>query len=78
MIIPYEMIEPEALNRLIEEFVSREGTDNGYEEALSMRVAQVLFRLKSGDMVIVFDQESQTPNILHKDVATQILSEQDV
>ncbi|WP_257295391.1 YheU family protein [Endozoicomonas sp. YOMI1] len=78
MIIPYEMIEREALNRLIEEFVSREGTDNGYEEALSTRVAQVLFRLKSGDMVIVFDQESQTPNILHKDVATQILSEQDV
>ncbi len=65
MIIPHEMIEPETLENLIEEFVSREGTDNGYDEALSTRVAQVLSRLKSGEMVIVFDQESQTSNILH-------------
>ncbi|WP_422460029.1 YheU family protein [Endozoicomonas sp. ALB115] len=77
MIIPHDMIEPETLKSLIEEFVSREGTDNGYDDALAKRVAQVLSRLKSGDMVIVFDQESQTPNILHKDVARQMLSEQD-
>lgn len=76
MIIPYEMIEPETLKSLIEEFVSREGTDNGYDDALAKRVAQVLSRLKSGDMVIVFDQESQTPNIMHKDVARR-LTEQD-
>ncbi len=77
MIIPYEMLEQETLHCLIEEFVSREGTDNGYDEALSRRVAQILSRLKSGEMVIVFDQESQTPNILHKDVAKQILKEQE-
>ena len=77
MIIPYEMIEQDTLNSLIEEFVSREGTDNGYDETLSQRVEQVFSRLKSGDMVIVFDQESQTPNILHKDVAKQVLKEQE-
>lgn len=76
MIIPYEMLEQETLTSLIQEFVSRDGTDNGYDETLARRVEQVMSCLKSGEMVIVFDQESQTPNILPKDVATHILKEQ--
>ena len=32
MIIPYEKLSPEALKGLIEEFVTREGTDSGYTE----------------------------------------------
>ncbi|MFK0572666.1 YheU family protein [Endozoicomonas sp.] len=72
MIIPYHMIAPETLSRLIEEFVSRDGTDNGYDESLAKRVKKVMARLKSGDMVIVFDQESQTPNILPKEIATEL------
>jgi len=30
MIIPYEKLSPEALDGLIEEFVTRPGTDTGY------------------------------------------------
>lgn len=71
------MIEPETLKSLIEEFVSRDGTDNGYDEVLSKRVTQVSSLLKSGELVIVFDHGSQTPNILHKDVAKRILKEQE-
>lgn len=29
MLIPYEQLEPDTLTRLIEDFVSRDGTDNG-------------------------------------------------
>lgn len=71
LIIPFDLIETETLSRLIEEFVSREGTDNGYEETLTEKAKQVLSRLKCGEMVIVFDHESQTANILPKDLANK-------
>ena len=29
MLIPYDQLEPDTLTRLIEDFVTREGTDNG-------------------------------------------------
>jgi len=32
MIIPYDKLSPEALQALIEEFVTRDGTDTGYEK----------------------------------------------
>ncbi len=76
LIIPFELLETETLNRLIEECVSREGTDNGYEVSLATKSAQVLSRLKCGEMVIVFDQQSQVANILSKDVATEALNNQ--
>lgn len=32
MIVPYEKLSPEALRGLIEEFVTRPGTDTGYTD----------------------------------------------
>ena len=32
MIIPHEKLSPEALQAIIEEFVTRDGTDTGYEK----------------------------------------------
>lgn len=69
MIVPYELLEPEALIGLIEEFVSREGTDNGYESSLSARVDQVRQQLVQQKLVIVFDHASQSANILPKELA---------
>ncbi len=66
MIIPYDMLEQDTLKNLIEEFVSRDGTDNGYDETLSRKVEQVLRGLRCGELVLVFDHESQTANILAK------------
>ena len=71
MIIPWEMLEPDTLTNLIEEFVSRDGTDNGYDETLNNKVKRVKSALKSGDMVIVFDQESETANLISRDQAHQ-------
>ena len=72
MIIPYKMLDEDTLQNLIEEFVSRDGTDNGYDETLSGKVAQVLGCLKSGELVVVFDHESQTANILSKEAAQRL------
>jgi uncharacterized protein YheU (UPF0270 family) len=68
MIIPYDKLSTEALEALIEEFVTRDGTDTGYEKkSLENDVAMVKRQLKRGDVVIVFDQSNKTGNIVPKD-----------
>jgi hypothetical protein len=62
--IPYDQLSPEALYGVIEQFVSRDGTDYGeIEVPLARKVAQVLAQLKSGKAVIVFDPETESCNI---------------
>lgn len=65
MDIPYERLEPATLNNLIEEFVSREGTDYGHREySLADKVAQVRRQLERGQARIVFDTETQSCHIV--------------
>lgn len=66
MIIPYTLLEPVTLRNLIEEFVSRDGTDNGYDQSLDSRVKAVLALLKKGDAEVVFDETQQSTNIVLK------------
>lgn len=65
MIIPHEQISPDALRGLIEEFITREGTDYGeYEISLAQKVQQVERQLVQGEVVIVFDAASETASLL--------------
>lgn len=58
--IPYDQLSPEALRGVIEEFVTRAGTDYGeIEISLETKINQVLNQLKSGKAVIVFDSENE-------------------
>ncbi len=75
MIIPYENLSTEALEGLIEEFVTRNGTDTGYaKKSLENDVAMVKRQLKRGDVVIVYDQSTKTSNIVPKDNLKEFLS----
>jgi uncharacterized protein YheU (UPF0270 family) len=66
--IPYTQLSPEALQGVIEEFVTRDGTDYGEVEVpLETKLSQVLGQLKSGKAVLVFDQRSETCTILKSD-----------
>jgi uncharacterized protein YheU (UPF0270 family) len=66
--VPHDQLSPEALQGVIEEFVTRDGTDYGEVEIpLETKIAQVLAQLKSGKAVIVFDQKSETCTILKSD-----------
>jgi len=74
MIIPYDKLSPEVLQTLIEEFVTRDGTDTGYEKkSIENDVAMVKRQLKKGDVMIVFDQSTKTSNIVPKDDLTEFL-----
>lgn len=60
-----EQLSREALRGLIQEFVTRDGTDYGrVEQSLETKIAQVEAQLASGDARIVFDPESETANIV--------------
>ncbi len=67
MIIPYEQLSSDALQGLIEEFITREGTDYGIEEiSLSTKVEQVKNQLKRREVVVVFDQTTESVSILSR------------
>jgi uncharacterized protein len=68
VIIPFEKLSKEALSGVIEEFVTRDGTDYGLVEIdLEQKIERVLRQLKKGDVFIVYDETSMTTNIVLKD-----------
>lgn len=63
--VPYQQIDPETLQRMIQEFVSRDGADWGDAGCtLAEKVEQVLQQLRHKQAKIVFDLRSQTVNIV--------------
>ena len=67
-IIPIDRLSAEALRGVIEEFVSREGTDYGAKEVpWETKFWQVKDKLEKGLAVLAFDDETETTNIFHAD-----------
>ena len=74
MLIPASLLEADTLTRLIEDFVTREGTDNGDDTPLQTRVQRVRRALDKGEAVIVFDPQSQQCQLaLKRDVPREWL-----
>lgn len=64
MIIPHQTLSADALQGMVEEFVTRSGTDYGADEAsLAEKVQAVMRQLEKGEAVIVFDPAFETCNI---------------
>jgi uncharacterized protein YheU (UPF0270 family) len=61
MIIPHHELSAEALTGLIEEYVSRDGTELGEVRDKSVEVTRLL---DSGELVLVYDPESESCNII--------------
>jgi uncharacterized protein YheU (UPF0270 family) len=65
MIIPHRQLSPEALQGLIEEFVTRSGTEYGERETpFETKVAQVWRQLDLGKAVIAYNEEDGSCTIL--------------
>ena len=63
--VPWQDIAADTLDALIEEFVTREGTEYGEQDVpLARKVAQVRAQLQRGDIAIVFDEPTQSVNLL--------------
>lgn len=59
--VPYDRLSPDALNGIVEEFVSREGTDYGdYNFSFDDKKEQVYQQIRCGQVVILFDPVGET------------------
>lgn len=68
MIVPWQQIDSDALDNLVQEYVTRDGTDYGEREvSLERKVDQVREQLKKGLAVVWFDEYTETVNILPRD-----------
>lgn len=66
--IPWERLSPDALQRVIELFVLREGTDYGrHEFSLDQKVSQVRRQLETGKAVLTYDPQLESCSIILKD-----------
>jgi uncharacterized protein YheU (UPF0270 family) len=66
--IPVNKLSPEALRGVIEEFISRDGTDYGEMEVpMETKFRQVKYELESGLAILIFDDEAETTNIFSTD-----------
>ncbi len=75
MIIPFQELSPEALQGVIEEFITREGTDYGETEySLADKVEQIKQQLLNKQVFILFDEVTQRCNIITKDQLDQLTS----
>lgn len=66
--IPMDQLTEDALAGLIDEFVSREGTDYGHgEHTLEKKAASVRRQLETGRAAIVYDPSTGSCNIVPRE-----------
>lgn len=67
VVIPHRQLSEKALQGLLEEFVSRDGTDSGYTKlSLQQRVDQVRRQLDRGEALVVYNPAAQSANIISR------------
>lgn len=65
MIIPAEQLSRDALQGLMESFITREGTDYGaYEVSLDEKVQQVHRSILGADVLIIYDAATESVNLM--------------
>ena len=61
MLVPHQLLTAGALRAIVEEFVTRDGTDHS---AVEQRIERVLRQLEGGNAELHFEQETGTCHIL--------------
>tara|TARA_Y100001960_G_scaffold232030_1_gene243748 strand:- start:288 stop:494 length:207 start_codon:yes stop_codon:yes gene_type:complete len=68
MEIPHNQVPEQTLLAIIEEFISREGTDYGHREyTLAEKVEKVKSQLLNGEIKLLFDSETSSCNLVKVD-----------
>lgn len=67
VVIPPSALSDEALTGVVEEFITREGTDYGLQEhSLEHKRAAVMKQLARGEVVILFDADAEAVTLVTK------------
>ncbi len=73
VIVPPGQLSADALEGVVEEFITREGTDYGeFEFSLADKVQQVRAQLTAGSVYIVFDTRAETCTLMTKEEVRQL------
>jgi uncharacterized protein len=73
--VPLQRLASEVLQALLEEFASRDGTDYGERErTLEEKVEQLHGQLRSGDLHILYDVDSEQWDLVPRATAEQLLN----
>ena len=72
MVIPHTALDTDTLNRVIESFVLREGTDYGHHDySIADKIAAVRRQLDRGEACLTWDAELESCNIVSARKARQ-------
>ena len=72
MRIPHTALSPESLRAVVEEFITREGTEYGARDySLDEKVRHVMGQLEREEVIIEYDPDSQTCNLVGRDSQPQ-------
>lgn len=78
VVVPPDRIDQSTLTRLLEEFVTRDGTDYGEEEvSLQVKVEQVQHAVRHGEVLIIFDELSETFDLVTREQWQQVQGQMD-
>jgi len=68
MFIPYNELSQDALQALIEDFVTRDGTDYGADEMdMQDKAAHLLALLKTGEVLISYNEDTETCGLVSRE-----------
>ena len=63
--VPYTSLQPDTLRAIVEEFITRAGTDYGdRERSMDEKIADVMRQLRRGEAIVVFDPGTASVNIV--------------
>lgn len=78
MIIPEHSLDKEVLERLVEEIVTRDGTDYGAQELTTEeKVSRAISALKQGSTKLVWDAETESASLISTEKANKLLREKE-
>ena len=70
MRIPHTALSKETLRGIVEEYVTREGTEYGVRDySLDEKVGHVMKQLEREEVIIDYDPDSQTCTLLSKEAS---------
>ena len=71
--VPHSALSPAALEGLVEEFITREGTDYGqHEYSLEHKREGVMRQLTRGSVLIVFDLQAEATTLVTREELAQL------
>jgi len=78
VVVPPERLAADVYQRVLEEYVNREGTDYGFTElSLEAKCSRLKSQVETGEALILFDFETSSCTLLSADEYARLLPKED-